>query len=74
MFNFKLKKMKLLNVLNTVFKIVPKLDPIVEKVTESVGKRRIIKSIIRLVQIIVASYLLYKGLIESEEAIEIIKG
>ncbi len=66
--------MKILNVLNTIFKVVPKLDPIVGKVTESLGKRRLIKSIIRLVQLLLAGYLLYKGLIESEDAIEIIKG
>ena len=36
--------MKILNVLNTIFKVVPKLDPIVGKVTESLGKRRLINS------------------------------
>tara|TARA_R110002072_G_C7839944_1_gene524887 strand:- start:329 stop:529 length:201 start_codon:yes stop_codon:yes gene_type:complete len=66
--------MKSIKLFSTIFKSIPTIDPILEKVTKSVGKRRIVKGIIRVVQIAVASYLLYKGLIDSENAIEIIKG
>ena len=66
--------MKIFKVLNTVFKAVPKIDPVVDKITESVAKRRIVKGIIRVFQIAVATYLLYKGLINAEDALDIIKG
>lgn len=66
--------MKLIRVISTILKSVPKLDPIVGKVTENIARKRVIKSIIRLVQILLAAYLLYKGLIEPEEALEIING
>ena len=66
--------MQSIKLFSTIFKSIPTIDPILEKVTKSVGKRRIVKGIIRVVQIAVASYLLYKGLIDSENAIEIIKG
>lgn len=66
--------MKIFKVLNTIFKAVPKIDPVIEKVTESVVKRRIVKGVIRVLQIAVATYLLYKGLINAEDALDIIKG
>ena len=66
--------MKSIKLFSTIFKSIPTIDPILEKVTKSVGKRRIVKGIIRVVQIAVASYLLYKGLIDCENAIESIKG
>lgn len=66
--------MKILTVLGTIFKKIPKLDPIVNAVAETSRARTIIKSSIRILQIITATYLLYKGLIDSEDAIDIING
>jgi hypothetical protein len=66
--------MKWLNFAKIALNKIPKLDPMVETVTKSAKAKRIIKSSVRVIQILAAVYLLYKGLIESEDAVEIIKG
>lgn len=60
--------------LKKIFAIIPKLDPIVETITTNAKQKKIAKLIIRAVQIGAVVYLLSKGLIEDEQAIEIIKG
>tara|TARA_R100000951_G_scaffold116609_1_gene129329 strand:- start:3999 stop:4202 length:204 start_codon:yes stop_codon:yes gene_type:complete len=66
--------MKWLKIFNSVINVVPKLDPMVETVVKTAKARKVIKSIIRVLQITAAVYLLYKGLIDSEDAVDIIKG
>jgi len=66
--------MKFLNIAKIVWNGVPKLDPIIDTVAKTANSKKIIKSSVRVIQIIAAVYLLYKGLIESEDAVEIIKG
>ncbi len=66
--------MKLLKIVKVLLNKVPKLDPIVEAIVKTDKARKIIKSSIRALQILAAVYLLYKGLIDPEDAIEIIKG
>jgi len=66
--------MKWLNFAKVFINKVPKLDPIVENVAKTAKAKKIIKSSIRVLQILCAVYLLYKGLIDSEDAVEIIKG
>jgi len=66
--------MKWLKVAKGFLNKVPKLDPIVESVAKTAKAKKIIKSSIRALQILAAVYLLYKGLIEPEDAVEIIKG
>ena len=56
-----------------ILKLVPKLDPMVAKVTTNAKERKIAKLVVRVVQIGAVVFLLYKGLIDSEQAIEIIK-
>ena len=56
-----------------ILNLVPKLDPIVAKVTTNAKERKIAKLVVRVVQIGAVVFLLYKGLIDSEQAIEIIK-
>jgi len=65
--------MKLLKIAKVLLNKVPKLDPIVEAIVETDKSRKIIKGSIRALQILAAVYLLYKGLIEPEYAMEIIK-
>ncbi len=59
--------------LKKIIKIIPKLDPIVETITTNAKQKKIAKLIIRAIQIIAVVYLLSKGLIDDEQAIEIIK-
>ena len=59
--------------LKKILKIIPKLDPIVETITTNAKQKKIAKLIIRAIQIIAVVYLLSKGLIDDEQAIEIIK-
>ena len=59
--------------LKKIIKIIPKLDPIVETITTSAKQKKIAKLIIRAIQIGAVVYLLSKGLIDDEQAIEIIK-
>jgi len=59
--------------LKKIIKIIPKLDPIVETITTSAKQKKIAKLIIRAIQICAVVYLLSKGLIDDEQAIEIIK-
>ena len=57
-----------------IFGAIPKLDPIVESITTNAKQKKIAKLVIRAVQIGAVVYLLTKGLINDEQAIEIIKG
>jgi len=56
-----------------ILNLVPKLDPMISKVTTNAKERKIAKLIVRVVQIVAVVYLVKKGLIDSEQAIEIIK-
>ena len=60
--------------LKKVIGIIPKLDPIVETITKTAKQKKIAKLIFRVIQIGAVVYLLAKGLIDDEQAIEIIKG
>ena len=59
--------------LKKIIKIIPKLDPIVETITTNAKQKKIAKLIIRAIQIVAVVYLLSKGLIDDEQAVEIIK-
>lgn len=61
-------------ILKRIFDLIPKLDPMVEKVTTSAKAKKIAKLVVRVVQIGAVVYLLNKGLIEDEQAVDIIKG
>jgi len=56
-----------------ILNIIPKLDPMVSKVTTNAKHRKIAKLAVRVIQIGAVVYLLKKGLIDSEQAVEIIK-
>ena len=56
-----------------IINIIPKLDPMVSKVTTNAKHRKIAKLVVRVIQILAVVYLLKKGLIDSEQAVEIIK-
>tara|TARA_Y100001938_G_C8084830_1_gene431313 strand:+ start:2506 stop:2691 length:186 start_codon:yes stop_codon:yes gene_type:complete len=56
-----------------IFDFIPRLDPIVSKVTTNAKQKKIAKLIVRVVQIGAVVYLLSKGLIDDEQAIEVIK-
>lgn len=66
--------MKTIVILKKVFDLVPKLDPMVDKLTTNVKEKKIIKLIVRALQIGAAVYLLSKGLIDDEQAVDIIQG
>lgn len=66
--------MKTIVILKKVFDLVPKLDPMVDKLTTNVKEKKIIKLIVRVLQIGAAVYLLSKGLIDDEQAVDIIQG
>ena len=55
-----------------IFDLVPKLDPMVSKVTTNAKHRKIAKLVVRVIQILAVVYLLKKGLIDSDQAVEII--
>ncbi len=61
-------------IIKKIFDFIPKLDPIVAKVTTDAKQKKIAKLIVRVVQIGAVVYLLVKGLIDDEQAIEVIKG
>lgn len=61
-------------IIKKILNIIPKLDPIVEKVTTNAKEKKIAKLIVRVIQIGAVVYLLAKGLIDDEQAIEVIKG
>ena len=60
--------------LKKIFGAIPKLDPIVESITTNAKQKKIAKLVIRAIQIGAGVYLLSKGLINDEQAIEIING
>ena len=66
--------MKTIVILKKVFDLVPKLDPMVDKLTTNVKEKKIIKLIVRVLQIGAAVYLLSKGVIDDEQAVDIIQG
>ncbi len=66
--------MKLLKFAKFAWKGVPKLDPIIESIAKTSKSKKIIKSSVRVIQIAAAVYLLYKGLIDAEDAVDIING
>jgi len=61
-------------IIKKILNIIPKLDPIVAKVTTNAKEKKIAKLIVRVIQIGAVVYLLAKGLIDDEQAIEVIKG
>jgi|TARA_R110001592_G_scaffold144715_3_gene368040 hypothetical protein len=61
-------------IIKKILNIIPKLDPIVDKVTTNAKEKKIAKLIVRVIQIGAVVYLLAKGLIDDEQAIEVIKG
>ena len=61
-------------IIKKILNIIPKLDPIVAKVTTNAKEKKIAKLIVRIIQIGAVVYLLAKGLIDDEQAIEVIKG
>jgi hypothetical protein len=66
--------MKLIKVAKLIWSGVPKLDPMIETIAETSKSKKIIKSSVRVIQIAAAVYLLYKGLIEADDAVDIING
>jgi len=66
-----------MNRIKQLFGMVPKglkLDTIVDSVTTNAKQRKFAKIAVRIIQIGVSVYLLQKGLIDDESAINIIKG
>ena len=66
-----------MNRIKQLFGMVPKglkLDTIVDSVTTNAKQRKFAKIAVRIIQIGVSVYLLQKGLIDDENAINIIKG
>jgi len=61
-------------ILKKLFDTIPKLDPIVGKITKTATQKKFAKLVVRIIQIGVVVYLLTKGLIDDEQAIEVIKG
>ena len=61
-------------IIKKILNIIPKLDPIVAKVTTNAKEKKIAKLIVRVIQIGAVVYLLSKNLIDDEQAIEVIKG
>ena len=62
--------------INKIKGLLPKLklDSIVDSVATNAKQKKFAKIAVRIVQICVVGYLLSKGLIDNEQAIEVIKG
>lgn len=63
--------------IKNIFGLIPKqikLDNIVDSVTTNAKQRKFAKLFVRIIQIVAVVYLLSKGLIDDEQAIDVIKG
>ena len=64
---------KLGQIAKNIWTKTPKLDPIVDSITNSAKQKRVVKGIVRIVQILAILYLVKEGFIDGEEAFNAIK-
>ena len=64
---------KLGQIAKNIWTKAPKLDPIVDSVTKSAKQKRVVKGIVRIVQILAILYLVKEGFIDGDEAFTAIK-